>query len=88
VVRDTITVKNASNEDVNFYMLADMSEDYGLVTEKLVPACKEGTLEKEQFFIEANSEQTYVVNFRALKGHKETKFDRLPPNEIVFEIVR
>jgi hypothetical protein len=88
VFRDNIVIRNISNKDIYFYMSANMNEDYGLVTERTVPACKEETLEKEQFFIKAKSEQSFSVTFKAQKGNKESKFDRLPPNDIVFEIIK
>jgi hypothetical protein len=87
IFRDEIKVKNHSSDNLYFYMTADVSEDMGLVTEKTAAACKKDSLEKEQFFIKARSQQSYDVYFKIPKGEKETKKDRLPPSKVIFEVV-
>lgn len=86
VFRDGISVKNASSEDLYFYMSTDVSEDIGLVVENTAFACTQSSLDKEKFFIKANSEKTYPVYFKAKKGAKNTKLNRLPPKKVFFEI--
>lgn len=86
IVRDSIEVENNTQFDLHFYMYADMSEDEGLVTEKLVPACEKDTYDKKEYFIKAKSRQSFVAYFKAKKGTKDTKFDRRPPDNIIFEV--
>jgi len=88
VIRDSISVKNATDKDLYFYMYADVSKDIGLVVERNVPACKKDSLEKKKYFIKANSEELCDGYFKGKKGTNNTKFDRLPPNDIRFEIIK
>jgi hypothetical protein len=88
IVKDSITVRNPTKQDISFLMYADMSEDYGLVTEKTVPACEEETLKKQTFYIKAESIQSYPIYFKSNNGDKKTKYDRLPPKDIIFEVTK
>lgn len=86
VVRDNIVVENNTQHDLHFYMYADMSEDEDLVTEKMVPACEKDTYDKKEYFIKAKSRQSFEAYFKVKKGTKDTKFDRCPPNNVIFEV--
>ncbi len=86
VFEDSIKIKNTTSKDLAFYMTANVSEDIGLVTDGTATACNKDTLEKELFFIKANSEQIYSVHFKAEKGDYDKKLNRLPPKKIIFEI--
>jgi hypothetical protein len=86
VFRDVISVKNTSSKDLYFNMSADISEDNGLAAENTAFACAQNSFEREKFFIKANSEQTYPVYFKAKKGAKNTKLNRLPPKRVYFDI--
>lgn len=87
IFRDEIKIKNLTSKDLHFYMSADVSENSGLVAENTAIACKQNSLQKEQFFIKAKSEQVYDVYFKVKKGAKDTKFNRLSPKKLTFEIL-
>lgn len=88
VVFDTIvSIKNNTSKDLRFFMYADVTEDKGLVLENAAYACKKESLEKESFFIKANSVQSYVVYFKVRKGTENVKQNRLPPIKVSFEII-
>ncbi|MDF2821276.1 MAG: hypothetical protein K0R15_1717 [Clostridiales bacterium] len=77
VFESSIKVKNTTSKDLDFYMSADVSEDFGLVSEYTAIACNKDTLDKKVFIIKANSEQSYIVYFKAKKGEKDTKLNRI-----------
>ncbi len=87
VFKDDIKVKNTHSKDLLFNMYADVKEDSGLVAEKTAIACEKESIQKKVFFIKAKSEQVYQVYFKAKKGTKETKENRLPPKKINFKIL-
>ncbi|MCX7749281.1 MAG: hypothetical protein N2645_20670 [Clostridia bacterium] len=87
VIKDSIYIKNKTAKDIFFFMEADMSKDYGLVTDKMVPACEEENLNRKKYFIKANSENTFAAFFKSKRGANNKKADRLPPENIEFEIV-
>jgi hypothetical protein len=88
IFHDEIKIKNVTSKDLCFYMYADVSEDAGLVNESKATACYKDSLLKQTFIIKANSEQIFIVYFRVKAGDKKTKTDRLPPDNIDFEILK
>lgn len=84
----SIQIKNNTDKDLKFYMNADVKEDkdIGLLTDEIAQACNEENLEKKEYFIEANSEIKVGAYFKAQKGTKIQKTNRLPPPNIYFDI--
>jgi hypothetical protein len=87
VFRTRVTLKNESSQDLHFYMYADVSEDYGLITENIATAYEKDSLVKKKFFIKAKSEAPFDIYFKAKQGEKDTKQNRLPPKDLLFEIL-
>ena len=84
----SIKVKNVTDKDLHFNMYANVKNEIGLVNEEFATAYKKDSLEKEDFFIKANSEEMFKAYFKAKRGEKTTKSDRNPPKEIKFEILK
>ncbi len=87
VFATTIKLKNTSSKDQYFYLYADVSEDYGLVLENTAVACEKNSLDKMKFFMKAKSENDFGVYFKAEKGKKSIKQNRLPPQNLRFEMI-
>lgn len=83
----SVKLRNTSAKDLFFYMNADVSEDNGLVVEDTAIACEKASNKKLKFYIKAKSDGDFKVYFKAKKGTKSTKKNRLPPSNITFEII-
>ncbi|CAM4521863.1 hypothetical protein PATY110618_29335 [Paenibacillus typhae] len=81
-----ITVSNHTRSNSRFTMQADLNKELGLVKERYAYAYKGDTDVPEVFDIAAGATATYDVKFKAQHGEKTTKTDRLPPDNILFEI--
>jgi hypothetical protein len=88
VFKNDIKVKNNSTKSQDFYLYADLSEDLGLVKDKKAYACLETSLEKEKFHLEPKSEQSFTVYLKAKRDVGNTKVDRLPPDQVFFEMLQ
>jgi hypothetical protein len=88
--RCEIVVKNNSNKKVSFTMEADVLEDWllRLTKESYAFAYKNSSPNYEVFKINPNSEQTYPVIFKVLSAGGKKKLDRLPPTNIIFNIIK
>lgn len=84
---NSVYIKNTSSKDLKFNMYADFSEDKGLVEDEVASACVKESIKKEMFFVKANSTKRFSVLFKAKRGTKKTKKNRLPPTSVNFKIV-
>ena len=80
-----IIIKNNTKKDIEFYMDADISNELGLTKDSIAIGYNKNT-KKRVFFIEENSQKNFEVEFKALKGDKKEKSNRLPPKDIIIKI--
>ena len=79
-----IKIKNTTSKDHYFYMDADILSDIGLTKERIANGYQKATDEKI-FFIEKNTEKSFQVDFKSLKGDKFEKTNRLPPESLIIK---
>ncbi len=88
IITEEIHIQNRSNDLQNFRVIGIYLEDFNqglLTTEKLNGYI--GNRKQEILELGANQEKTFKINFIGNKGAINTKQDRNPPEDIVFEII-
>ncbi len=82
-----ISVSNNTNEEQSFTMTGVFEEDEesSLLQDEKISACSKGNKSKV-FYISPNSTEVYQVLFIGKHGGGTQKEDRLPPDEIIFNI--